>query len=143
MANFQELQAEKKKWSLHQDEKLFEKMKVLEDNVIASTHLVYNSLQEVVKAQVRANTNLNNSINVFNLISFNKFVENLIEESEGMQKANQNLKMMDQTTILGDHRTEDEKLVEALDLAVQEISESKQQQKQEQAQQDEDGMEDA
>lgn len=77
---------------------------------------------------------MNNSINVFNQISFNKFVENLIEESEGLQQANQNLKMMDQTTFISDHRTEDEKLVEALDLAVQEISESKQEQKQEQAQ---------
>lgn len=95
MSNFQELQAEKKVWSLSSDEKLYLKLKHLENNVMASTHLVYNSLQEVNKAFVSSNTNLNNAINVFNQIKFNKFVENIIEEDGGVQNANANLKAMD------------------------------------------------
>jgi hypothetical protein len=66
MSNFQELQAEKKEWNLASDEKLFEKLKFLEDNVVASTHLVHNSIGELNKAIGNANTTLNNSINAFN-----------------------------------------------------------------------------
>ena len=79
MSNFQELQAEKKDWTLASDEKLFEKLKLLQDNVVASTHLVHNSLNELNKAFVASNTSLNNTINAFNQLSFGKFVENVVE----------------------------------------------------------------
>jgi hypothetical protein len=51
---------------LASDEKLFEKMRGLEDNVMASTSLVHNSIQDLSKALNAANTTLNNSINAFN-----------------------------------------------------------------------------
>mmetsp|Transcript_32991 Transcript_32991/g.50504 ORF Transcript_32991/g.50504 Transcript_32991/m.50504 type:complete len:81 (-) Transcript_32991:3542-3784(-) len=79
MSNFQELQAEKKEWSLASDEKLFEKLNHMENNVIASTHLVHNSLNELNKAFSMANTTFCNSINAFNQLSFNKFMENVVE----------------------------------------------------------------
>ena len=65
MSNFQELQAQKKEWNLASDETLFEKLKYLEDNVIASTHLVHNSINELQKAFNAADTTLNNSINAY------------------------------------------------------------------------------
>lgn len=82
MSNFQELQAEKKEWNLASDERLFDKLKALEDNVIASTHLVHNSVNELNKAFNSASTTLDNSINAFNQLNFNKFVENVVEETD-------------------------------------------------------------
>lgn len=66
MSNFQELQAQKKEWTLASDETLFEKLKFLEDNVVASTHLVHNSINELQKAYSAADITLNNSINAYN-----------------------------------------------------------------------------
>jgi len=83
MSNFQELQAEKKEWSLASDERLFEKLKYLEDNVHASTHLVFNSMNELTRAFNAADATLNNSMNAFNQMSFNKFVENVVEGQDG------------------------------------------------------------
>ena len=102
------MQKDKKTWSLQSDEKLFEKLKQLEDNVIASTHLVHNSLTEVNKAYKSADTTLNNTINAFNQLNFNKFVENVVEDQEdGMMQHNENLNFMDQTSMLGDLKTEE------------------------------------
>jgi len=36
MSNFQELQGEKKTWNLASDEKLFEKLKSMQENVVTS-----------------------------------------------------------------------------------------------------------
>ena len=55
-------------------------MKHLEDNVVASSHLVHNSMMELNKALNASSTTLNNSINAFNQLNFNKFVENVVEE---------------------------------------------------------------
>jgi len=82
MSNFQELQAEKKNWTLGSDEKMFEKLKQMQDNVHASTHLVHNSIGELDRAYNAANTTLNNAINAFNLLSFDKFIENVVEEDK-------------------------------------------------------------
>lgn len=71
------------------DEKLFEKLKYLEDNVVASTHLVHNSINELSRAYSASSTTLNNTINAFNLMRFNKFVENVVEESDDSNAASQ------------------------------------------------------
>ena len=86
MSNFQELQSERRSWTLASDEKLFEKLKNFEDNVIASTHLVHNSMSELTRAYNAANTTLNNSLNAFNQMSFTKFVENVVEENENLRR---------------------------------------------------------
>ena len=119
---------------MHSDEKLFEKLQQLENNVIASTHLVYNSIGEVNKAYSKANTNLSNTINVFNNVSSARFVENLIEEDPTGMSMNGQIFAMDQTTIIMDNKGEDERLTEALDLAIKEISDAKKDSKEEQAQ---------
>lgn len=59
------------------DEKLFDKLKFLSENVIGSAHLIHNSINELHRASNAAHTTLNNSINAFNAINFNKFIENV------------------------------------------------------------------
>lgn len=148
MANFQELQAEKKTWNLANDETFFEKLKQLSDNVMASTSLVHNSINEAQKGVNAAQINLNNTINAFNNLSFSKFVENVVEEQEedlyggGPRNMADNLGLMDQTTMMGDVRPEDEKLAEALQIALEEINQAKEEKREAMAQDDE-GMMDA
>jgi hypothetical protein len=77
MANFQELQAEKKSWNLATDEKLFDKLKFMSENIVGSAHLIHNSLNEVFRAHNAAHTTLYNAINTFNALNFNKFLENV------------------------------------------------------------------
>jgi hypothetical protein len=129
MSNFQELQAEKKDWSLASDEKLFEKLKHLENNVIASTHLVHNSLNELNKAFNASHTNLHNTINTFNQLSFNKFVENVVEEKEAGEGLMGSHMGIDQTTMIGSLRSEDEKLTEALKIAYEEVTQAREERK--------------
>lgn len=77
MSNFQELQAEKQTWNLASDEKLFEKLKFMQENVVGSAHLIHNSMNELNRAINAAQTTLSNSINAFNALNFNKFLENV------------------------------------------------------------------
>ena len=77
MSNFQELQANKLSWMLNHDESLFEKINYLQDNVVASSHLVHNSIEELNRAIRAADTTLNNAINTFGQLNFTKFLENV------------------------------------------------------------------
>ena len=149
MSNFQELQAQKKEWTLASDETLFEKLKFLEDNVVASTHLVHNSINELNKAYQAADITLNNSINAYNQLSFNKFVENVVEGQDsdltfGGSMTNEGHRLaeagMDQTTVMSEMRSEDDKLTEALSIALNEVNLAKEDKKDAKAAQDEDGM---
>ena len=149
MSNFQELQAQKKEWTLASDETLFEKLKFLEDNVVASTHLVHNSINELNKAYQAADITLNNSINAYNQLSFNKFVENVVEGQDsdltfGGSMTNEGHRLaeagMDQTTVMSEMRSEDDKLMEALSIALNEVNLAKEDKKDAKAAQDEDGM---
>lgn len=127
MSNFQELQAEKKNWNLASDEKLFEKLKHLENNVVASTTLVHNSLNELNKAFTTSNTSLQNTINAFSQLSFNKFMENVVEgqDEDGLfvesKKQRSQRTVSEQSTIIGSLKGEDEKLQEALAIALDEV----------------------
>jgi hypothetical protein len=77
MSNFQELQAEKGSWNLGTDEKLFDKIKFMQENVVGSAYLAHNSMEELFRAINAAHTTLHNSINAFNALNFNKFLENV------------------------------------------------------------------
>jgi hypothetical protein len=74
-------------------------------------------MMELNKALNASSTTLNNSINAFNQLNFNKFVENVVEE---IDEENQGStpdpfgNPMDQTSFLGDLKSEDEKLTNAL-----------------------------
>lgn len=57
---------------------LFEKMNQLQDNVVASSHLVHNSIEELNRAIYAADTTLNNAINAFGELNYTKFLENVI-----------------------------------------------------------------
>lgn len=81
MSNFQELQGEKSTWNLASDEKLFEKLKFMQENVVGSAHLIHNSMGELARAINAAHTTLYNSINAFNALNFNKFLENVLINS--------------------------------------------------------------
>jgi hypothetical protein len=107
--------------------------------VVASTHLVHNSINELNRALGAANTTLNNSINAFNQLSFNKFVENVIEEVDdsdllfgataGGEARPRDPYAMDQTTVIGDLKGEDEKLAEAIEIAMAELLAAKEDRK--------------
>jgi len=62
---------------LNHDESLFEKINYLQDNVVASSHLVHNSIEELNRAIRAADTTLNNAINTFGQLNFTKFLENV------------------------------------------------------------------
>lgn len=49
----------------------------MQENVVGSAHLIHNSMGELTRAINAAHTTLNNSINAFNAINFNKFIENV------------------------------------------------------------------
>lgn len=77
MSNFQELQGQKQKWTLESDFKLIEKVKTMQENVVGTASLIHNSMGELTRAIHAAHTTLNNSINAFNALNFNKFLENV------------------------------------------------------------------
>ncbi len=68
---------EKSNWNLSSDEKLFVKLKFMQENVVGSAHLIHNSMGELTRAINAAHTTLYNSINAFNALNFNKFLENV------------------------------------------------------------------
>mmetsp|Transcript_23904 Transcript_23904/g.16872 ORF Transcript_23904/g.16872 Transcript_23904/m.16872 type:complete len:118 (+) Transcript_23904:60-413(+) len=117
MSNFMELQANKLDWKLSHDETLFEKMKYLEDNVIASSHLVHNSMNELTRAIEAADTTLHNSVNAFNALNFNKFLENVVEDVDEAERRSE-VTRMNNTQILDEMgermNGEDEKFKYAL-----------------------------
>lgn len=71
------MQANKLAWKLSHDESLFEKMNYLQDNVLASSHLVHNSIDELSRAINAAETTLSNAINAFGQLNYTKFLENV------------------------------------------------------------------
>lgn len=77
MSNFYELQSEKKNWTLASDERLFEKLKFMQENVVSSAQTIHESVNELSRAINAAHTTLYNSINAFNALNFNKFLENV------------------------------------------------------------------
>ena len=66
MSNFLELQANMLDWRLNHDEELSGKMNCLQDNIIASSNLISNSMEELNRAINAAGTTMNNAINTFN-----------------------------------------------------------------------------
>lgn len=81
MSNFYELQSEKKNWTLASDERLFEKLKFMQENVVSSAQTIHESVNELSRAINAAHTTLYNSINAFNALNFNKFLENVFPVS--------------------------------------------------------------
>jgi len=50
----------------------------MQENVVGTAHLIHNSMNELTRAIHAAHTTLNNSINAFNALNFNKFLQNVI-----------------------------------------------------------------
>jgi hypothetical protein len=59
---------------------MFEKLKFMQENVVGSAHLIHNSIGELDRAINAAHTTLNNTINAFNALNFNKFLENVTQD---------------------------------------------------------------
>lgn len=95
----------------------------MQENVVGTAHLIHNSVSELNRAIHAAHTTLNNSINAFNALNFNKFLENVIEEATPGQTAGEDDTAS--TSMFGDLRGEDEKLTQALEMAFNEISKEK------------------
>lgn len=49
----------------------------MQENVVDGAHLIHNSMSELNRAINAAHTTLHNSINAFNALNFNKFLENV------------------------------------------------------------------
>ena len=77
MQNFEELQADKLKWKLNNDEELVQKMNYMQDNILASSHLIHSSMGELNRAINAAGTTLSSAINAFNQLNSTKFMENV------------------------------------------------------------------
>jgi len=107
MSSFAELQAEKQKWTLASDDKLFEKLKYMQENVVGSAHLIHNSVGELNRGINAAHTTLYNSINAFNALSFNKFLEMAVDDTPLIDE---NQLESEDAHMFGDMRTEDERL---------------------------------
>ena len=52
-------------------------MNYLQDNVLASSHLVHNSIDELNRAINAADTTLSTAINAFGQLNYTKFLENV------------------------------------------------------------------
>lgn len=52
-------------------------MNYLQDNVLASSNLVHNSIDELSRAINAAETTLSNAINAFGQLNYTKFLENV------------------------------------------------------------------
>jgi len=119
MSSFTELQAEKQNWKLASDDKLFAKLKNMQENMVGSAHLIHASMGELNRAINAAHTTLYNSINAFNALTFNKFLENAVDDTPDLNGEEE------EENLLGDLRGEDEKMATALNLALTEIQKSK------------------
>ena len=102
-------------------------------------------MTELTKAYNAAQTTLNNSINAFNQWSFNKFVENVVDDTDDGESRSAfggapGENPLDQTSpVLGDLRGEDEKLAEALEIALAEVRAAREEKQAAKAAQDEEG----
>lgn len=91
--------------------------------MVGTAHLIHNSVSDLNRAIHAAHTTLNNSINAFNALNFNKFLENVIEEvTPGIPTSPDDVTA---GSMFGDMRSEDEKLSLALEMAFNEISKDK------------------
>jgi len=68
-------------WNLESDYNLSLKVKTMQENVVGTAHLIHNSMNELTRAIHCAHTTLYNSVNAFNALNFNKFLENVGTDS--------------------------------------------------------------
>ena len=59
-------------------------MNYMQDNVLASSHLITASMDELNRAISAAGTTLNNAINAFNQLNYSKFMENVSSQVPAM-----------------------------------------------------------
>ena len=55
-------------------------MNYMQDNVLASSHLITGSIEELNRAISAAGTTMSNAINAFNQLNYTKFMENKVED---------------------------------------------------------------
>lgn len=55
-------------------------MNYMQDNVLASSHLITGSVMELNRAISAAGTTMSNAINAFNQLNYTKFMENRVED---------------------------------------------------------------
>jgi len=106
----------------------------MQDNVLASSHLITSSMDELNRAISAAGTTMSNAINLFNQLNYTKFVENKVEDlDEAEQKAEiekleeRTARMNDtmQTSFASDMLNERDKITFALELAIAEVTRKK------------------
>lgn len=101
--------------------------------MVASSHLVHNSIDELNRAISAADTTLNNAINAFGQLNYTKFLENVVEDvSEAEKQAILERKVraeeiLEQTQHEIDLNGEKEKIQFALELAIHEVTKGQRQ----------------
>ena len=133
MSNFQELQANKLNWKLADDEALSEKMNFMQDNVLASSHLITGSMMELNRAISAAGTTMSNAINAFNQLNYTKFMENKVEDfdeadqREEISRLEESTAQQNETSFANEMLLERDKITFALELAIAEVTRKKKQ----------------
>lgn len=121
-------------WRLNHDEELSDKMSGLQDNIIASSNLISNSMEELNRAINAAGTTMNNAINTFNQLNNNKFIENVVEDVQEADQRTEIENLQDQTDLnnmsfASEMLMEKDKINFALELAIAEVTRKKQSKK--------------
>ena len=103
-------------------------MNYLQDNVLASSHLITGSVEELNRAISAAGTTMSNAINAFNQLNYTKFMENKVEDFDEADQREEISRLEESTAQQNDVSYADEMLYEkekitfALELAIGEIT---------------------
>ena len=106
----------------------------MQDNILASSHLITSSMDELNRAISAAGTTMSNAINLFNQLNYTKFVENKVEDLDDAEQRQEIEKLEESTARMNDTMqtsfrdemlNEREKITFALELAIAEVTRKK------------------
>lgn len=108
-------------------------MNYLQDNVLASSHLITGSVMELNRAISAAQTTMSNAINAFNQLNYTKFMENKVEDfddadqREEISRLEESTAKANETSFANEMLLERDKITFALELAIAEVTRKKKQ----------------
>jgi len=106
----------------------------MQDNVLASSHLITSSMDELNRAISAAGTTMSNAINAFNQLNYTKFMENKVEDMEEaeqrqeidrLEESTARLNETSQSDFANENLLERDKITFALELAIEEVTRKK------------------
>lgn len=103
----------------------------MQDNVLASSHLITGSIEELNRAISAAGTTMSNAINAFNQLNYTKFMENKVEDfdeadqREEISRLEESTQQQNETSFANEMLLERDKITFALELAIAEVTRKK------------------